>query len=64
MRLNDRYGVASEHGARKRRAATMVKVFRCGSRRNAVHLRDHDPRWQTSQGGSGGGLALPMGKER
>jgi len=34
--------------------AAAVKVFRCGSARNAAHLRDHGPRWQTSQGGSRG----------
>lgn len=43
------------------RSAT-VKVFRCGSRWNAVHWRDDDPRWKTSQGGSRGGLVSGYGE--
>ena len=59
-----RFGEAAPRRWWHRRTAGSVKVFRCGSRWNAVHWRDHDPRWETSQGGSRGGLGLSMGKER
>jgi len=43
--------------------SALVKVFRCGPWREGGAWRAGGPRWQTSQGGSRGGLALPMGKE-
>ena len=44
------------------RISPLVKVFRCGSRRNVAHWRGHDPRWKTSQGGSRGGLGSIYGE--
>lgn len=48
---------------RPSRASPKVKVFRCGPLREGGAWRAGGPRWQTSQGGSRGGPALPMGKE-
>ncbi len=43
-------------------ASPSVKVSQRGSRRNGAVLRDHDPRWETSQGGSRGGFGSVYGE--
>lgn len=45
-----------------RRRTLMVKVFRCGPRREGTALRPDGPRWETSQGGSRGGLGGVYGE--